>query len=111
MPMPPDDQRFEVVPDWVCEILSPSTESRDRQIKTPLYAHYAVTFAWLVDPTKRTLEAYRLRSGGWHEIGRFADSDQAAIPPFDAITLDLAGLWLPVCGRGIAESDGVVGQP
>jgi Uma2 family endonuclease len=35
MPNPPDDQRFEVAPDWVCEILSPSTESKDRKIKRP----------------------------------------------------------------------------
>jgi Uma2 family endonuclease len=46
----PRDQRFEVVPDWVCEILSPSTESKDRQIKMPIYARYGVGFAWLVDP-------------------------------------------------------------
>jgi len=38
MPYFPEDQRFEVVPDWICEILSPSTTGRDREIKMPLYA-------------------------------------------------------------------------
>ncbi|WP_342450105.1 Uma2 family endonuclease [Thiorhodococcus minor] len=108
MPMPPEDQRFDVVPDWVCEILSPSTESRDRRIKMPLCAHYGVALGWLVDPSQRTLEAVQLRSGSWHQIGRVSDTDRAAISPFDAITLDLASLWLPTPGS-IAESDGAAG--
>ncbi|WP_141699037.1 Uma2 family endonuclease, partial [Candidatus Thiosymbion oneisti] len=57
MPYLPEDQRFEVVPDWICEILSPSTASRDREIKMPLYAHYEVQYIWLIDPAKRMLEA------------------------------------------------------
>jgi Uma2 family endonuclease len=48
MPSLPDGHRFEVVPDWVCEIPSPSTESKDREIKMPTYAHYGVAHAWLV---------------------------------------------------------------
>lgn len=56
LPRLPTDQRFEVVPDWVCEILSPSTESKDRQIKMPIYARYGVGFAWLVDPMKQSLD-------------------------------------------------------
>jgi Uma2 family endonuclease len=95
MPNPPDDQRFEVAPDWVCEILSPSTESKDRKIKMPLYARYGVPFAWLVDPMARTLEAYELEAEDWREIGRFSDADQVAIAPFEVVTLDLDGLWLP----------------
>jgi len=36
---PPRDQRFDVVPDWICEILSASsTETRDHRIKMPIYA-------------------------------------------------------------------------
>jgi len=94
MPSPPEDHRFEVVPDWVCEILSPSTASKDREIKLPLYARYAVAYAWLVDPKARTLEAFELENGAWQEIGHFAGADRAAVPPFAAITLDLEGLWL-----------------
>ncbi|WP_089727481.1 Uma2 family endonuclease [Candidatus Thiosymbion oneisti] len=96
MPYLPEDQRFEVVPDWICEILSPSTASRDREVKMPLYAHYKVQYAWLIDPVKRTLEAYRLDAGAWIEIGRFADADQVAVPPFEAMSLDLKGLWAPL---------------
>lgn len=53
----PDDHRFEIVPDWVCEILSPSTRSKDREIKLPLYATRGVNHVWLLDPVAQTLEA------------------------------------------------------
>ena len=42
MPELPEDHRFPIVPDWVCEILSPSTASHDRETKMPLYARYGV---------------------------------------------------------------------
>ena len=32
------EHRFEVVPDWVYEVLSASTESKDREITMPIYA-------------------------------------------------------------------------
>jgi len=95
MPCPPEDQRFEVVPDWVCEILSPSTKQKDRQDKMPLYAHYGVRYAWLIDPVEQTLEVYRLDAGAWIEVGRFAGADQVRIPPFGAVSVDRKGLWLP----------------
>ena len=47
MPSVPDDQRFEVVPDWVCEVASKSTASYDRNVKMPLYArHGCATRGW-----------------------------------------------------------------
>ena len=49
MPEIPQGHRFEIVPDWICEILSPSTASKDREIKMPIYAHYGVRYAWLLD--------------------------------------------------------------
>jgi len=95
MPYFPEDHRIEVVPDWICEILSPSTASRDREVKMPLYAYYEVRYAWLIDPSKRTLEAYRLDAGTWTETGRFADADQVVAPPFEAVSIDLEDLWPP----------------
>lgn len=94
MPAVPQGHRFEVVPYWICEILSPSTASKDREIKMPIYAHYGVRYAWLVDPKIRTLEAYTLRHGAWTEIGRFAEDDQVAVMPFEDLVIDLMGLWV-----------------
>jgi Uma2 family endonuclease len=93
MPAIPDDHRFEISPDWVCEILSPSTQRRDRIVKLPLYARYEVAFAWLVDPDAHTLEAYELRQGLWVLIASLQETDSVRVPPFDAIEFALADLW------------------
>ena len=93
MPVIPSGHRFEVVPDWVCEIVSPSTESKDREIKMPLYAKYGVQYAWLINPATRTLEAFELQDGTWTDLGNFSGDDLVAVAPFDAITIALSNLW------------------
>ena len=92
MPEIPTGHRFEVVPDWVCEVLSPSTASKDREIKMPLYARYGVSFMWLIDPIKKTLEAYELKKD-WHLIGSFKNEDRVNVAPFNEMTLLLSDLW------------------
>jgi Uma2 family endonuclease len=84
-----------VVPDWVCEVLSPSTAARDRIIKRRLYAQAEVPFYWLIDPEVRGLEALTLRDGGWVELGVFDDTATARIAPFEAIELEIGRLFLP----------------
>ena len=59
----------------------------------PLYAHYGVRFAWLVDPKAFTLEAYQLVETKWKPLGVFRDDDRVSIAPFDAINIRLADLW------------------
>ncbi|UQN13160.1 Uma2 family endonuclease [Methylococcus capsulatus] len=93
MPAVPEDHRFEVVPDWVCEILSPNTAKKDRAIKLPLYARRGVGHAWLVDPQARILEGFELRDGSWLLLGIFKDDDPVRLTPFDAVTFSLADLW------------------
>jgi Uma2 family endonuclease len=93
MPQIPRGHRFEIVPDWVCEILSPATASKDREIKMSLYAHHGVAFAWLVDPQRRTLSAYQLDHGTWRLLAEASDRDSIAVAPFQALDLDLDNLW------------------
>ena len=93
MPQIPEGHRFTVVPDWVCEILSPATASKDRELKMPLYAHYGVAHAWLVDPQRRTFEAYGLDHKDWRPLGQASGRDSIGVAPFDALALDLANLW------------------
>jgi Uma2 family endonuclease len=90
----PPVHRIEVVPDWICEVLSPSTESKDRKVKMQIYAKYGVSYAWLVDPLAHTLEAYALQAGAWRELGRFAGAAQVSVAPFDAVTIKLDDLWV-----------------
>ena len=58
MPNLPETAWFEVVPDWVCEILSPSTARIDQTEKRLIYAEMGVAFCWLIDPVLQTLEVY-----------------------------------------------------
>lgn len=93
MSQAPDSYRFEVVPDWVCEILSPSTARKDRFVKLPIYAKYGVAHAWLVDPEAYTLEACELQEGFWLRIAALQDDAPVRLAPFDAIEFSLADLW------------------
>ncbi|MCX7112523.1 MAG: Uma2 family endonuclease [Proteobacteria bacterium] len=92
MPNIPEGHRFEVVPDWVCEILSPSTGKKDRAKKLPLYARYGAAHAWLVDPLAQTLEAFSLHEGHWLLPATLEDDAQVSVAPFDAIMFSLADL-------------------
>jgi Uma2 family endonuclease len=93
MPRLPDTAWFELAPDWLCEVLSPSTAKGDRVEKLPIYASFGVGHVWLIDPTLRTLEAFENREGKWLLLAAFENDNQVSILPFDAIAFDLAGLW------------------
>ena len=92
---PWDERPLKVVPDWICEVLSPSNVPHDRVVKRRLYATHGVHFYWLVDPAARTLEALRLRDGTWEEVGSYGDGDVAQIEPFAAIDLEVSRLFPP----------------
>ena len=93
LPKLPRTAWIETVPDWVCEVLSPATERRDRTIKRRIYARAGVSHYWLLDPRVRQLEVFELRDKVWRLIDTFLDDAKVAAPPFDAITFDLAQLW------------------
>src|SRR5439155_873756 len=65
MPVLPNVAAFEVAPDWVCEVVSPSTGAIDRGRKMRIYAREQVGHLWLIDPIARTLEVYRLEDARW----------------------------------------------
>lgn len=93
LPSLPDTAWFEQAPDWVCEVLSPSTARLDRVQKMPVYAAAGVAHLWLVDPDLRTLEAYAREGERWLLLGSYADTDAVSVAPFDAVALDLSLLW------------------
>lgn len=93
LPSLPDRPWLDLAPDWVCEILSPSTERVDRGRKLRTYAEAGVAHAWLVNPLERTLEVLRLRDGAWTIVAVHCDSDRVRIEPFEALELDLERLW------------------
>ena len=94
LPAMPEEAFFSLAPDWVCEVLSPSTGRIDRGRKLRIYAEAGVAHAWLVNPLERTLEVLRLREGAWTIVAVCSDSDAVRIEPFEAIELELGRLWV-----------------
>ncbi len=95
LPTPWGTRPIDVVPDWVCEILSPSNAAHDRVKKANLYAQHRVPFLWLVDPAERLLEAFRLGDGVWIRFGSYDDTARARIAPFEALELNVGQLFPP----------------
>ncbi|MFP2905070.1 Uma2 family endonuclease [Pyxidicoccus sp. 3LFB2] len=94
MPRPTSHVAFTVAPDWVCEVLSPSTKTLDRKEKLPVYAREGVRHVWLLDPVLRTLEVFRLEGSGYAPLATYSGSAPGRAEPFDAFELDLAFLCL-----------------
>ncbi|HMA97387.1 MAG TPA: Uma2 family endonuclease [Polyangiaceae bacterium] len=93
MPALPDVAAFELAPDWICEVLSPSTQAVDRADKVPLYARSQVLFVWLLDPLAQTLEAYRLEGTLYLLLGTWRGNTVVSVEPFESYQLDLGVLW------------------
>jgi len=93
LPRVPDAAYSSLAPDWVCEVLSPSTASLDRVKKLAIYAREQVSHAWLLDPSARTLEVLRLEASRWTILATYAGSDVVRAEPFVEIDLGLASLW------------------
>ena len=94
MPRVPDVKAFELPPDWVCEVISPSTARIDRTRKARIYARAGVRHRWYVDPLARTLEVFRLQDRQWLQVAEYDGDVRVRAEPFDAIELDLTHWWL-----------------
>jgi Uma2 family endonuclease len=95
LPELPDAAFIRLAPDWVCEILSPSTERDDRARKLAIYRREGVSHVWLVNPGARTLEVLRLQGELFSVLAVHAQDAHVRAEPFDALELDLSLLWPP----------------
>ena len=84
---------FTLAPDWVREVLSPSTRALDLGGKHAVYAREGVNYLWLVDPDARSLEAFPLRGSEWVLIDRLLNDTKVSLPHYKAITFNLGDLW------------------
>lgn len=83
-----------VAPDWVCEILSPTTANFDRTKKLPAYAVHGIRHAWTVDPAARTIEVFRLNDHGeWVVVGVAGGEERVRLEPFEDVEIDLYPAW------------------
>jgi Uma2 family endonuclease len=94
LPRLPNNAAITVVPDWVCEILSPTTQDHNLLVKKPYYARIGVKHHWIIDLAEQTLTAYRLVAGRWQALGVYGDEHDARIEPFADHGIDVASLWL-----------------
>jgi Uma2 family endonuclease len=87
------ERAIEGAPTLVVEVLSPSTDARDRGAKQALYARYGVPYYWIVDPTAQTVDALGLREGAYEPVGRLEGTAAVPLPPLAELMLDPAIVW------------------
>jgi Uma2 family endonuclease len=88
-PVMEDVVNTDIPPDWICEILSPSTERQDRGAKMQIYADFGVAYLWLLDPRTRFLDAHQLVASRWIRVGGLTGEGDMNFPPFDATSFPL----------------------
>ncbi|ANX03277.1 Uma2 family endonuclease [Immundisolibacter cernigliae] len=86
-----DERGARGAPDWVIEVLSPSTASHDQLLKRDLYERHGVAEYWLVHPGDRLVTVYRLLDGAYGKphVQEFAGSLGPTIPGGVQVDLDL----------------------
>lgn len=88
----PADPVITVIPDWICEILSPSNATNDTVRKKRLYYRHRVTHYWIIDPIGESLTVYRWTPDGYLEVLAAERSERVRAEPFEAIDL-LVGVF------------------
>jgi Uma2 family endonuclease len=75
-------------PDWIVEVLSPSTALKDQTAKRDLYERHGVREYWLVHPTDRVLIGYRLEQGAYDKPSIQPLEGLAAVGAVAGLTID-----------------------
>lgn len=109
LPRLPRGGSITVVPDWLCEVLSPRTRGYDLLVKRRFYAEIGVPHIWYVEPLAKTITASKLVAGQWLELGTWGNSEKVRIEPFDAVEIDLAAWWEGV--EDSTDDEGEEGSP
>jgi Uma2 family endonuclease len=99
LPELPSDESIRVAPDWICEVLSPSTRGYDLIKKRPFYARMGVSWLWYVDVEARSVTVSQLRDGAWVELAVHGDDERVRLQPFAEVEHDLALWWLSRAAR------------
>jgi Uma2 family endonuclease len=82
-------------PDWVAEVLSPSTARHDRTLKLSAYERAGVREVWLIDPVDRTLTIYQLEAGCYGRATPLELKGRAQLTAVPGVTID----WTRVLAR------------
>lgn len=93
LPKLPRSGDITVPPDWVCEVLSPSTEAHVRVVKIHFYARAGIRYVWLVTPDAQMIEVYRLHGAHYLLLAVHGEAERVRAEPFEALELALELLW------------------
>lgn len=88
-----DEFPIRLVPDWVCEILSPSTADRDLGHKLRAYHRAHVGHYWIVEPAAQTLTVYRWQEASYSTALTARTGELVRAEPFDALEIALASVF------------------
>jgi len=75
-------------PDWLVEVLSPSTAGYDQFTKVPAYERAGVREVWLVNPGLRTVSIYRLEAGRYGPPTVLELEGQTQLTAVSGVTID-----------------------
>lgn len=89
----PEETPVRVVPDWVCEILSPSNARNDLVRKKRVYHRCKVPHYWLLDPMNETLSVQRWTQDGYTEVLCGVRGEKVRAEPFDAVELAVGAFF------------------
>ncbi|MEZ4406917.1 MAG: Uma2 family endonuclease [Polyangiales bacterium] len=90
----PDNRGLVVdVPDWICEVLSPTTAHLDTGRKREAYHRAGVAWYWIADPERRSLTVLHRADEGYVIVDVFSTGERAKAAPFDAVEVDLDALF------------------
>ncbi len=93
VPERPSGRPVLIRPDWVCELISPSNEKRDRIDKFQVLQANGVPHYWIADPMEQTLIVHRWEPNGYLVILTAAAGDVVRAEPFHAVELRISALF------------------
>ncbi len=79
-------------PDWIIEILSPSTSSKDLNEKYFLYEKFGVKEYWIVEPSEQIVLVYSLKNGKYENTFRYTKED-SAVTIFEDLKINLSEIF------------------
>ena len=89
----PVEAPISIVPDWICEILSPTNASNDTVVKMDLHHRCHVAHYWLIDPRDETVAVYRWTAEGYLHVLGAQRGERVRAEPFAAVELVVGVLF------------------
>lgn len=93
VPVMPTEWPTRIAPDWVGEILSASTASRDLGVKMAAYYAHHVGHYWVVDRSHQLLLVYRRGEIAYELVRTAGVGERVCVEPFEAAEIDVGSLF------------------